>query len=109
MHVAHAQAAAHVAHKAVGEAHDAVGDAAVEHQFAGEDEERDGQEAEHLHPADHLLEDDRDRQAGAMMVATDDRPIANATGTPSSSSSVKLTPKTVSSMLAPRRFRAPAR
>ena len=44
-HVAHAQAAAHVADQAVGEAHDAVGDAAVEHQLAGEHEERDRQEA----------------------------------------------------------------
>ena len=62
--VAHAQAAAHVADQRVGEAHDAVGHPAVEHQLAGEDEERDRQEAEHLHPADHLLEDDGDREAG---------------------------------------------
>jgi hypothetical protein len=53
-----------VADQAVGEAHDAVGDAAVEHQLAGEHEERDRQEREHLHAADHLLEHHGDRQAG---------------------------------------------
>ena len=49
--------------QAVGEAHDAISNAAVEHQLASEDEERDRQEAEDLHPADHLLEHHRDRQA----------------------------------------------
>jgi hypothetical protein len=63
-HVAHAQAAADVADQAVGEADDPLRDAAVEHQLAGEDEERDRQEGEDLHPADHLLEHDGDRQAG---------------------------------------------
>jgi len=53
-----------MADQAVGEAHDAVGDAAVEHQLAREDEEGNGQKAEDLHAADHLLEDDGDGQAG---------------------------------------------
>ncbi len=53
-----------MADQRVGEAHDALGDAAVEHQLAGEDEERNGEEGEHLHAADHLLEDDGERQPG---------------------------------------------
>ena len=36
-----------------------------------------------------------------MMVATDDRPTANPTGTPMINSKPKLTPKTISSMPAP--------
>lgn len=43
----------------------------------------------------------------ARMVATEDSPMAKATGTPSSSKTVKLTARTVSSMPAPRS--APAR
>ena len=62
-HVAHPQPTAHMAHQAVGQAHDALGNPAVEHQFAREDEERDGEEAEDLHPAHHLLEHDGHRQA----------------------------------------------
>ena len=50
--------------QAVGEAHDAVGDAAIQHQLTREDEEGDGEEAEDLHAADHLLEDDGHGQAG---------------------------------------------
>ena len=57
-YVAHAEPASHVADKAVGQPHDALGDAAVEHQLAGEDEEGTGQEAENLHAAHHLLEHD---------------------------------------------------
>ena len=78
-----------MADQAVGEAHDAIGDAAVEHQLAREHEERNGEEGEDLHAADHLLEHDGDRQPEYRMVATEARPIENATGTPSSSSAVK--------------------
>ena len=42
--------------------HDLVGDAAVQHQLAAEDEERDGEEREDVHPGHHLLEEDGDRQ-----------------------------------------------
>ena len=43
--------------------HDLVGDPAVQHQLAAEDEERDGEEREDVHAGHHLLEDDGDRQA----------------------------------------------
>ena len=45
------------------EGDDLVGDAAVQHQLAGEDEERDRQEREHVHPGDHALERGRERKA----------------------------------------------
>lgn len=35
----------------------------MQHQLTAEDEERDGEEGEDVHPRHHLLEDDRDRQA----------------------------------------------
>src|SRR4029077_5114784 len=38
-------------------------DAAVEHELAGEDEERNGEKGEHSHPRRHPLEDDRNRQS----------------------------------------------
>ena len=34
----------------------------MQHQLAAEDEERDGEEREDVHPRHHLLEDDGDRQ-----------------------------------------------
>ena len=43
--------------------HDLVGHAAVQHQFAAEDEEGNGEEREHVHPRHHLLEEDAQRQA----------------------------------------------
>ena len=62
-HVRHAQPAAHVADGAFREIDDLLRDAAVKHQFAGEDEERDGQEREDVHPRNHPLEHHRDRDA----------------------------------------------
>jgi len=62
-HVGHAQAAAHVTRCALGEPHDLVGHAAVQHQLAAEDEERDREEREHVHPGHHLLEQHTQRQA----------------------------------------------
>ena len=46
----------------VGKPHDAVGNAAVQHQLARENEKRYRQERKNLHPADHLLENDGNRQ-----------------------------------------------
>ena len=62
-HVRHAEPAADVADHGARGRHDLVGDAAVQHQLAAEDEERDGQEREDVHAGHHLLEDDGDRQA----------------------------------------------
>ncbi len=55
-----------MADQAVGELDDAFGNTAVEHQLPGEDEKGDGQEAEDLHAANHLLEDDGHRQIGGQ-------------------------------------------
>ena len=52
-----------MADEVLGELHDLVGNAAMQHQLAAEDEERDGQEREDVHPRHHLLEDHRHRQA----------------------------------------------
>ena len=52
-----------MADQALGEGHDAIGDAAIEHQLAGEDEERDGEEREDVHARRHALEHDGERQA----------------------------------------------
>src|SRR5262249_43331957 len=41
---------------------DAIGDAAVKHELAGEDEERDREEGEDVHPRVHALENHRERQ-----------------------------------------------
>ena len=42
---------------------------------------------------------------GLRIVTTEDKPMAKATGTPKISSSVKLRPSTVSSMMAPPLYR----
>src|SRR5688500_19462758 len=54
--IGHAEATAHMADQAFGKGHDAVGNAAIEHQLAREDEERDGQEREDVHARCHALE-----------------------------------------------------
>ena len=53
-----------MADQAVCKAHNALGNAAVEHQLASKDKEGNGQEREHLHPANHFLEHHRHRQTG---------------------------------------------
>ena len=61
--VAHPQATAYVAHQAIGKTHDALGNTAIEHQLARENEKRNRKKGEHLHAANHLLEHHRNRQA----------------------------------------------
>jgi len=46
----------HMADQAVGEAHDALGNAAMQHQLTGKGGERNSQEGEHLHASHHFLE-----------------------------------------------------
>jgi hypothetical protein len=46
----------------VGEAHESVRDAALDHEFTGEDEERDGHQREGVHAGGHALEHDNGRQ-----------------------------------------------
>ena len=53
-----------MADQTIGKAHDALGDAAIQHQLAGENEKGNGQKTEHLHAADHLLEHHGHRQPG---------------------------------------------
>ncbi|KAG0758794.1 hypothetical protein G6F22_019548 [Rhizopus arrhizus] len=60
--VGHTQPPAHVPHQRLGERDDAVGNAAVQHEFAREDEEGNGQERERVHAGGHLLERHRQRQ-----------------------------------------------
>ncbi len=52
-----------MAHEILRKPHDAVGDAAVEHQLPRENEERDREEGEDIHPRGHALEYHRERQA----------------------------------------------
>ena len=52
-----------MADEVLGELHDAVGNAAVEHQFAGEYEKRNGEKREHAHAGGHALEHHGDGQA----------------------------------------------
>src|SRR5262249_43820508 len=54
--------ASDVPDEVLGEGDDAVGDPAMEHQLAREDEERDREEGEDVHPRVHALEHDRERQ-----------------------------------------------
>jgi hypothetical protein len=72
--------------EALGEADDAVGDAAVQHQVAGEDEERDRQEREHGFMPGRSSAGSRPRAGGPRTGwwPDDDSPIAKATGTPRS-------------------------
>ena len=56
------QPAGNPADGGLGEVEDAVGDLPDVHQFAGEDEQRDGDEGEGVDPGDHLLRDDDDRE-----------------------------------------------
>src|SRR5258706_2076856 len=51
-----------MAHEILREAHDAVGHAAVEHQLPRENEERDREEGEDVHPRGHALKHHRERQ-----------------------------------------------
>ncbi|MNL68592.1 hypothetical protein D3C87_1933370 [compost metagenome] len=41
---------------------DLVGDAAMQHQFTGENEERNGEKRKYVHARHHLLEADGDRK-----------------------------------------------
>ncbi len=60
--VRHPEPATDVTDQAFRQFDDPMGDAAVKHQFAGEDEERNRQEREHGHAGDHPAEDHRHRQ-----------------------------------------------
>ena len=62
-YVAHTQAAPHMPRDGLGEGHDLVGDTAVHHDLAGEDEKRDGKKRKWIHARDHLLETNRQWQA----------------------------------------------
>ena len=48
-----------MADEVLGELHDAVGDAAVEHQLSRENEKRNREERKDVHPRGHALEHDR--------------------------------------------------
>jgi hypothetical protein len=61
--VRHAEPAADMADHVSGCRHDLVGDAAVEHQLAAEDEKWDRQKRKDVHAGHHLLKDDCNRQA----------------------------------------------
>ncbi len=50
--------------RALAERQNAIGDAACVHQFAGEEEERDGQQREVVQPTDEQLRDEFERRAG---------------------------------------------
>ena len=55
-HVGHAQPPALMPEQAAREVDDLVGDAAVQHEFAGEDKEGNGQERKDVHSGNHVLE-----------------------------------------------------
>ncbi|MPN29700.1 hypothetical protein SDC9_177153 [bioreactor metagenome] len=54
--------AAHAPDEGVGEGHQAAGYATLAHDLTAEDEERDGQQAERVHPAHQALHDGHHRQ-----------------------------------------------
>ena len=45
-----------MADQAVGKTHNAVGNAAMQHQFARKDKKRNGKKGKNLHASHHLLE-----------------------------------------------------
>ncbi len=67
-----AEAALHPADQRQREVVDAVGDAGVVHQVAGEDEERHGEQREAVDAADHPVDDDH-RRRGAGQPDVDER------------------------------------